>query len=132
MSDTPCLLHIPFSRVKNKIKEITIGVVMPGRVFHNNPIPVEYAKVLTREITNISYIKYPLDHVTPEGVKEFGKTVNQFILWNRCEIVLDGLASPKDKEAPLPMSPPSVPKFKEASPLSTLPVKVMPQQELGH
>jgi hypothetical protein len=132
MSDTPCLLHIPFSRVKNKIKEITIGVVMPGRVFHNNPIPVEYAKVLAREITNISYIKYPLDHVTPEGVKEFGKTVNQFILWNRCEIVLDGPASSKNKEAPLPMSHPPVPKFKEASPLSTSPVKVMPQQELGH
>jgi hypothetical protein len=50
---------------------------------------------------------------------------------------------PKDKEAPLPMSPPPVPKFKEASlmsspkekeasPLPTSPVKVMPQQKLGH
>jgi hypothetical protein len=50
---------------------------------------------------------------------------------------------PKDKGALLPMSPPPVPKFKEASlPLSqkekeasllpTSPVKVMPQQELGH
>jgi hypothetical protein len=50
---------------------------------------------------------------------------------------------PKDKEAPLPMSPLPVPKFKEASlmsspkekeasPLPTSPVKVMPQQKLGH
>jgi hypothetical protein len=49
----------------------------------------------------------------------------------------------KDKEAPLPTSPPYVPKFKEASlpsspnekeasPLPTSSIKVMPQQELGH
>jgi hypothetical protein len=103
------------------------------------------------------YIDYPLYHITPEGVKELGEAVNQFILWNQREIILDRSASPqnqlmsplsqtaipKDKEALLPMSPPTVPKFKEASltlsakekeasPLPTSPVKVMPQQELGH
>jgi hypothetical protein len=81
--DTPCRLHIPLDRVGNKTKEVTIGVVMPGRVFHNNPISAEYAKVLVREITNKAYIDYPLDHVTPEGVKELGEVVNEFILWNR-------------------------------------------------
>jgi hypothetical protein len=49
--------------------------------------------MLVREITGKSYIDYPLDHVMPEGVKELGEAVNQFILWNRCEIVLDGPAS---------------------------------------
>jgi hypothetical protein len=44
--DTPCRLHIPLSRVGNKTKEVAIGVAMPRRVFHNNPIPIEYAKVL--------------------------------------------------------------------------------------
>jgi hypothetical protein len=111
-SDMPCRLHIPLSRVGNKIKEVAIGVAMPRRVFHNNPILAEYAKVLVCEITDRSYIEYPLDHVTPEGVKELGEAVNQFILWNWREIVLDGPASPKDKEAPLPMSSPSVLKFK--------------------
>jgi hypothetical protein len=144
-------------RVGNKIKEVEIGVAIPGHVFHNNPIPVEYAKVLVHEITYMSYIDYPLDHVTPKGVRELGEAINQFILWNRREIVLDGPASPqnqlmsplsqtvtpKDKEAPLPRSPPSVPRFKEASllsstkekeasPLPTSPVKVMPHKELGH
>jgi hypothetical protein len=49
----------------------------------------------------------------------------------------------KDKDAPLPTSPPLVPKLKEAllpsspkeketSPLPTSSVKVMPLQELGH
>jgi hypothetical protein len=137
--------------VGNKTKEVTIGVAMPGVVFHNNPIPAEYVKVLVHEITDISCIDYPLNHVTPEGVKELGETINQFILWNCCKIVLDGptspknqlmsplsqMAMPKDNEAPLPTSPPPVlkfkeasipssPKEKEASPLPTSPVKVMP------
>jgi hypothetical protein len=39
-------------------------------------------------------IDYPLDHVTPEGIKEPGEVVNQFILWNQREIVLDGPTTP--------------------------------------
>jgi hypothetical protein len=113
--------------------------------------PSKDAKVLVCEITNMSCIDYPLDHVMPKGVKGLGEDVNQFILWNRREIVLDGPTSPqnqlmsslsqtamlKDKEAPLPTSPLPVPKFKEASlpsspkekkasPLPTSLVKVMP------
>jgi hypothetical protein len=141
--DIPCHLHIPIDKVENKIKEVVIGVAMPGCVFHNNSIPAEYAKVLVREITDMACIDYPPDHVTPEGIKELGEAVNQFILWNRREITLDGPTMPKDNEALLPTSSPSVPKFKEASLLSSLkekeastlptsPVKVMPQQDLGH
>jgi hypothetical protein len=44
--DMPCRLHIPLDRVGNKTEEVVIGVAIPGRVFHNNPIPTEYAKVL--------------------------------------------------------------------------------------
>jgi hypothetical protein len=53
------------------------------------------------------------------------------------------MATSKDNEAPLPTSPPPVPKFKkaslssspkkkEASTLPSSPVKVMPEQDLGH
>jgi hypothetical protein len=140
-----------------KTKEVAIGVAMPGRVFHNNPIPAEYANVLVREITDMACIDYPLDHVTPERIKELGETVNPFILWNRREIILDGptmpqnqlmlslsqTVMPKDNEAPLPTSSPMVPKFKEASlpsspkekeasMLPTSPVKVISQHNLGH
>jgi hypothetical protein len=143
--------------VGNKTKDVAIGVAMPGRVFHNNPIPAEYAKVLVREITDVACIDYPLDHVTPERIKELGEAVNQFILWNRHKIVLDGpttphnhlmsplsqTAMPKDNEASLPTSSEPVPKFKEASlpsspkekeasTLPSSPVKVMPQQDVGH
>jgi hypothetical protein len=157
MGDTPCRIHIPIGGVGNKIKEVVIGMAMLGRVFHNNPIPAEYAKVLVREITDMACIDCPLDHVTPEGINKLGEAVNQLILWNRREIVLDGptmpqnqlmsplsqTAMPKDNEALLPMSSPPVPKLKEASLLSSpkeneastlpsSPVKVMPQQDLGH
>jgi hypothetical protein len=44
--DMPCHLHIPLGRVKNKRKEVATGVTMPGHVLHNNPISIEYAKVL--------------------------------------------------------------------------------------
>jgi hypothetical protein len=94
MSDMPCCLHIPIGRVGNKTKDIVIGVAMPGRVFHNNPIPTEYAKVLVCEITDMTCIDYPLDHVMPEGIKELGEVVNQFILRNQREIVLDGPTTP--------------------------------------
>jgi hypothetical protein len=43
----------------------------------------------------MGYTDYPLDHVTPEGVKELWQAVNQFILWNQHEIFLDGPISPQ-------------------------------------
>jgi hypothetical protein len=43
----------------------------------------------------MGYIDYPLDHVMPERVKEHGQAVNQFILWNRRKIFLDGPISPQ-------------------------------------
>jgi hypothetical protein len=91
---TACHLHISIGKVENKTKEVVIGVAMPGRIFHNNPIPAEYAKVLVREITDMVCIGYPLDHVTSEGIKELEEGVNQFILWNQRKIILDGPAMP--------------------------------------
>jgi hypothetical protein len=95
MVDTPCHLHIPLGWVGNKTKEVVTTVAMPRRVFHNNPILAEYVKVLVQEITDMGYTDYPLYHVMHEGVKELGQTVNQFILWNRREIFLDGPILPQ-------------------------------------
>jgi hypothetical protein len=57
----------------------------------------------------MGYIDYPLDHVMPEGVKEFGQTVNQFILWNRHKIFLDELISPQRQRIQLSQTPTSSP-----------------------
>jgi hypothetical protein len=107
--DTPYRIHISLGRVENKTKEVVIGVAMSGRVFHNNSIQVEYAKILVREITDMRYTNYPLDHVTPEGVKELGHDVNQFILWNQREIFLDGSILPQKQRIQLRQTPMSSP-----------------------
>jgi hypothetical protein len=123
--DTPCRLHIPLGRVGNKTKEVATGVAMPGHVLHNNAIPVEYAMVLVREIIDMGYTDYPLDHVTPEGVKELGQAINQFILWNRHEIFLDGPISPQRQCLQLSQTPTSSP---AAHALSTPPSQQEAQQ----
>jgi hypothetical protein len=107
--DTPCHLHIPLGRVGNKTKEVVIGVEMSGHIFHNNPTPTEYAKVLVQEITDMGYTDYPLDHVVPERVKELGQAVNQFILWDQHKIFLDGPISPQKQRIQLSQTPTSSP-----------------------
>jgi hypothetical protein len=49
----------------------------------------------------MGYTDYPLDHVTPEGVKELTQAINQFILWNWREIFLDGPISPQRQRVQL-------------------------------
>jgi hypothetical protein len=107
--DMPCCFHIPLGRVGNKTKEVAIGVVIPGHVFHNNPNLLEYAKVLVQEITDKGYTNYPLNHVTPDGVKDLGEATNQFILWNRHKIFLDGPISPQKQRIQLSQTPSSSP-----------------------
>ena len=82
---------------------------MPGRVFHNTPIPAEYTKVLVLQIIDMEYNDLPLDHVTPEGVKELGQAVNQFILWHRRDIHLDGPVSSQNQRLQLSQTPTSSP-----------------------
>jgi hypothetical protein len=57
----------------------------------------------------MGYTDYPLDHVTPEGVKEVGQAINQFILWNWCEIFLDEPISPQKQRIQLSQTPTSSP-----------------------
>jgi hypothetical protein len=80
--DTPCYLYIPLSRVGNKTKEVAGDV---GTCFPQQSHPGRISKILVREITDMGYIDYPLDHVTHEGFKELGQAIDHFILWNRRE-----------------------------------------------
>jgi hypothetical protein len=49
----------------------------------------------------MGYSDYPLDYLTPEGVKELGQDVNKFILQNWHEIFLDGPISPQKQRIQL-------------------------------
>jgi hypothetical protein len=57
----------------------------------------------------MGYTNYLLDHVMPKGFKEHGQVVNQFILWNRREIFLDGTISPQKQHIQLSQTPMSSP-----------------------
>jgi hypothetical protein len=75
------LVAFTFLSAEWETKQKRLRLVWPCHdVFHNNPILAEYAKVLVREITDMTCIDYSLDHVTPEGIKKLGEAVNQFIL----------------------------------------------------
>ena len=80
--DMPCHLHVLIGRIGNKSKVVAIGMAIPGRVFHNISIPIDYAKVSILQVTNEEYLDYELDHSMPEGIMQLGETVNQFILWH--------------------------------------------------
>jgi hypothetical protein len=49
----------------------------------------------------MGYTDYSLDYLMPEGVKELGQDVNQFILRNWHESFLDGLISPQKQRIQL-------------------------------
>jgi hypothetical protein len=57
----------------------------------------------------MGYTDYSLDHVMPEGIKELRQAVNQFTLWNRHEILLDGSISPQKQRIQLSQTPMSSP-----------------------
>jgi hypothetical protein len=43
--DTPCRLVKPYGRNRNKFREVSTGMAMPGRMLHCTPILPEYTKV---------------------------------------------------------------------------------------
>jgi hypothetical protein len=75
----------------------------------------------------MGYTDYPLDHVMPEGVKELGQAVNNFILWNQRRIFLDGPISPQRQHMQLSQTPMSSPAYHElATPLSQQAAQQLP------
>nr|BAX25052.1 hydroxyproline-rich glycoprotein -like [Oryza alta]BAX25060.1 hydroxyproline-rich glycoprotein -like [Oryza alta] len=88
---TPCSLVVPIGRA-GKTKEVGSGLAIPGRQFHNIPIPEDYARVQVGRV-NADQMSLELDIPTPEGIELLGDAVNQFILWHRRDIILTGQAT---------------------------------------
>ena len=92
--DTPCSLHVPVGR-KGLSQEAARGIAMPGRIFHNKPIPPDYSKVQVTEITNDRFSNDPLDHpMVDEGIETIRDAVNNFVLWASADIHLLNRQSP--------------------------------------
>jgi hypothetical protein len=75
---TPCSLVVPIGRA-GKTKEVASGLAIPGRQFHNSPIPADYARVQVARV-NGDQMSLELDIPTPEGIELLGDAVSQLIL----------------------------------------------------
>jgi hypothetical protein len=109
---TPFSLVVPIGRA-GKTKEVSSGMAIPGRQFHNSPIPADYARVQVARV-NGDQMSLELDIPTPEGIELLGDAVNQFILWHRRDIILTGqftstTPAPSVPNTAAPPAPPSPP-----------------------
>lgn len=60
-------------------------------MFHCDPIPTNYAKVMVLEI-HPDHLVHDLDFSIERGIKYLGNAKNNFMLWNWCGIVLRPIA----------------------------------------
>ena len=86
-------------------------MAMSGHVFHNRPIPQDYAKVVVVLQVDQNFHDYNLDIATPEGITQLGQALKQFILWHRRDIVIvGGPLSPSHRQLQFFQIPTSSPK----------------------
>nr|AAU89233.1 hypothetical protein [Oryza sativa Japonica Group]ABF96523.1 transposon protein, putative, CACTA, En/Spm sub-class [Oryza sativa Japonica Group] len=83
---TPCSLVVSIGRA-GKTKEVATGLAIPGCQFHNTAILEDYARVQVAKVHS-DHVSLELDIPTPEGIELLGDAVNQFILWDRRDIIL--------------------------------------------
>jgi hypothetical protein len=68
--------------------EVAKGVAHPpGGSWHNNAIPQDYTRVEVHTVKP-KFMKWKIEHPTPEGLYLLGDVMNQFILWHKKDIVL--------------------------------------------
>jgi hypothetical protein len=80
--------------------EVATGVAHPlVGSWHGRELPQDYTrvKVLTMKP---EYMKYKIEHPTPEGLVHLGEVVKQFILWNKKDIALN-VSSPTSSDVHL-------------------------------
>jgi hypothetical protein len=73
---------------QNEMIEVAKGVAHPpGGSWHNNAIPQDYTRVEVHTVKP-KFMKWKIEHPTPEGLYLLGDVMNQFILWHKKDIVL--------------------------------------------
>jgi hypothetical protein len=90
VEDTPCMLVIPYGRKLDKFREVGTAMALTGRVFPNPP-PPEYAWV---QVVSISDKSCEIDIPTEDGIELLGDARNQYILWDRRDIILNASPCP--------------------------------------
>jgi hypothetical protein len=63
--------------------EVAKGVAHPlGSSWHNNAILQDYTRVEVHTVKP-EFMKWKIEHPTPEGLYLLGDVMNQFILWHK-------------------------------------------------
>jgi hypothetical protein len=96
---TSCTMLVPMGR-GDMMLEVATGVAHPlVGSWHGRELPQDYTrvKVLTMKP---EYMKYKIEHPTPEGLVHLGEVVKQFILWNKKDIALN-VSSPTSSDVHL-------------------------------
>jgi len=79
MGSTRCKLYVPIGKGTFKI-EVTSGMAYPGRVWHGNPVPVAYVRVIA-DMVHVNHTHCKLDFPTPDTeIDTLGGAKNEFIL----------------------------------------------------
>jgi hypothetical protein len=85
---TSCILVLPMGR-GDTFLEVATGVAHPpGGRWHNREIPKDYTRVEVHTVKP-EFVTWKIDHPTPEGLRELGAVMKQFILWHKKDIVLN-------------------------------------------
>nr|ABA98349.1 retrotransposon protein, putative, LINE subclass [Oryza sativa Japonica Group] len=84
--DTPCKHLIPVGRAGKKILVATRRFI-PGRKFHCQDIPEDYAKVEVRTVIE-AYRMHELNFLTTEQIVYLEDAIDKLILWHKNDIEL--------------------------------------------
>src|SRR5438034_4992738 len=91
---THCKLYVPVAKGTFKI-EVASGMVYPERLWHGNPVLPAYIRV-TADVVHENTKDCKLDFPTPDTeIDTLGATKNEFILWPRRDISLEGQVPPQ-------------------------------------
>jgi hypothetical protein len=90
---TPCTLMYVKGKTSRTI-EVAKATMMPSRILHGQPIPVECAMVevtMIREGRDFEYLDYPYED---EGIEKMVDAKGTFILWLHKDIIVKARSSP--------------------------------------
>jgi len=82
----PCSLVITYG-LRSLTKQVATGLAIPGRQYHNAPIPDAYCRVEVQTVMS-GQEDFMLDIPGPEGIDTLGQAIKNFILWPRRDVRL--------------------------------------------
>ena len=86
---TRCKLFVPVAKGAFKV-EVALSMVYPERLWHSKPVPHAYVRVTT-DMVHANTVDCKLDFPTTDTeIDTLGQAKNEFILWARRDITLEG------------------------------------------